>query len=270
MDLKLRPLVLAVGLGVSVAAIALSGMAQNAPAQGYLGANVPDGRVFIPPPPALGSVADVVDVTAYERTRALKGSPRWDLAAKDAVQTPAAVLADFDCAVGVNIDQATAPKLMALMTRVGRDIGASVNKAKDHFKRPRPFTRIPGPICAGVPEEMAKSWSYPSGHTTGGWTYALILAELAPDRASEILERGREYGESRVVCGVHWVSDVEAGRTNGAGLVAALHADPGFTADLAAARAELAALRKTATARPDAAQCKALDELASPQPWIAP
>jgi acid phosphatase (class A) len=65
------------------------------------------------------------------------------------------------------------------------------------------------------------------------------LTEIAPDRADALLARGRSFGESRVICGVHWQSDVVAGRLVGAGTVARLHADPVFRADLEAARKEL-------------------------------
>jgi acid phosphatase (class A) len=84
-----------------------------------------------------------------------------------------------------------------------------------------------------------------SGHATISWAWGLILAELAPDRATEILMRARSIGESRVVCGVHYPSDVEEGRTNGAALVAALHSSPEFRADMEKARAEVAAARET-------------------------
>jgi acid phosphatase (class A) len=67
-----------------------------------------------------------------------------------------------------------------------------------------------------------------------------VLGELAPAQASSLLQAGRGIGDSRVICGVHYQSDVEAGRMLGASMVAAEHADPAFRADLAAAKAELA------------------------------
>ena len=85
--------------------------------------------------------------------------------------------------------------------------------------------------------------SYPSGHSSLGWAWALILSEIDPEHANAILARGRAFGESRVICGVHWQSDVEEGRFMGASAVARLHADPAFRADLEAARAELAGIR---------------------------
>jgi acid phosphatase (class A) len=82
--------------------------------------------------------------------------------------------------------------------------------------------------------------SHPSGHAAHGWGWALVLAEAYPSRAREILQRGREYGDSRVVCGFHFPSDVEVGRMVGALVVARLHADEGFRAQLVSAHEELA------------------------------
>ena len=76
-----------------------------------------------------------------------------------------------------------------------------------------------------------------------GWAWALILSEISPEQTDAILARGRAFGESRVICNVHWQSDVIEGRFMGASTVARLHADPTFRADLQAAKAELAAVR---------------------------
>jgi acid phosphatase (class A) len=102
------------------------------------------------------------------------------------------------------------------------------------------------PICTPDEQELLrKNGSYPSGHTAVGWAWALILTEIAPDRADAILARGRAFGESRNVCNVHWHSDVAEGRFMGASAVARLHADPVFLAELEAAKAEYkAALSK--------------------------
>ncbi|HRD45355.1 MAG TPA: phosphatase PAP2 family protein, partial [Caulobacter sp.] len=85
--------------------------------------------------------------------------------------------------------------------------------------------------------------SYPSGHSLIGYSWGLVLAELVPERATELTARGREFGDSRVICGVHWQSDVDAGRVLAAALVARLHAEAAFQADLATARSEIEAAR---------------------------
>jgi hypothetical protein len=100
------------------------------------------------------------------------------------------------------------------------------------------------PICTPQDETFLKmDGSYPSGHTAIGWGWALILSEIAPDQTNAIIARGRAFGESRVVCNVHWESDVAEGRLIGAATLARLHAEPAFRADLQDARAELTAVR---------------------------
>jgi acid phosphatase (class A) len=109
---------------------------------------------------------------------------------------------------------------------------------------------------------LAASPDYPSGHATWGWIGGLILADLAPDRATPILVRARAFGESRAVCGVHSISAVDAARTNASAIHAVLQSDATFRADLEAARAELARARAGGPT-PDVAMCKAEAELAA-------
>jgi hypothetical protein len=86
--------------------------------------------------------------------------------------------------------------------------------------RTRPFAAYEEPTCAPQDEaRLRKNGSYPSGHATVGWVWALILAEVDPARADAILARGRSYGESRLVCNVHWQSDIIEGGFLGAAVV---------------------------------------------------
>ena len=91
--------------------------------------------------------------------------------------------------------------------------------------------------------ELRNNGSYPSGHTSIGWTWGEILAEIAPDRADAVIARARAFGESRIVCDAHWASDVMEGRIVGAATVVKLHANAEFRADLAKAKTELDAGR---------------------------
>jgi acid phosphatase (class A) len=244
-----------------------SGVPPRTPVEGYLGTQVPDHRVFLPPPPAPGSPAATADAAIFSATRALENGPRWQLAASDDQVGQKALLGDFGCAVGLDLAAASAPALSRLLARSGADAAAVFTSAKDSYRRPRPFlTETPAPICVTPSEAFAKSGSYPSAHATVGWLYALLLAELDPEHAAAIAARGRAYGESRVVCGVHYLSDVEAGRLTAATVVAALHGMPEFEADVAAARAELAALRHASGAVRTAGACE--NEAASlATPW---
>lgn len=153
----------------------------------------------------------------------------------------------FDCAVGARISPTTAPKTFALLETVARQAEGVYEPAKLRYPRPRPFLGNTLPICTERGERLSKSNSYPSGHAMVGWSAALVLSELVPARQREIQARGYDFGESRLVCGVHYGSDVEAGRLLAGALVARLHADADFTRQLSAARGELTTPRLRAS-----------------------
>jgi acid phosphatase (class A) len=213
----------------------------------------PDSLQLLPPPPRKGTAAHAADVESYRAMRSLRDTPRWRLAITDAnVHFPHAA-STFACALGIAVTESTTPNLYRLLQRSMVDAGQSTLRAKDEYARPRPFAVYGDRMC--VPDDdraLRKSGAYPSGHAAAGWAWALILAEIAPDRAGPILRRGYEFGVSRVVCGVHWMSDVESGRTVGAAAVARLHADAEFVAQLARARDEVARVRREHGAQADA------------------
>ena len=166
----------------------------------------------------------------------------WRQAADDAEAFGDKAHASFACAAGVAITVKDTPTLSRMLDRMTVDAGQSVGGAKMKYNRPRPLVgHDDAPVC--VPREawMQTNPSYPSSSAAAGWAWALVLAELLPRQATPIITRGLAAGESRAICGVHWPSDVTAGRTMGAALVARLHADPAFLKDLETAKAELAA-----------------------------
>lgn len=147
----------------------------------------------------------------------------------------------FSSVMGPDFTAEKRPATKALFDKTIRALGPNIGVTKDHWKRPRPFIVDPTRATCITPDDRLRaSGSYPSGHSAIGWGWALVLAEAAPDNASAILQRGREYGDSRVVCGVHYPSDVEAGRLLASAELARLHAEPGFEAAIRAAAAELA------------------------------
>jgi hypothetical protein len=77
--------------------------------------------------------------------------------------------------------------------------------------------------------DLTDSPSYPSGHTTYGYTGALILAILVPERYQQMITRGAEYGNDRIIFGAHYAMDVMGGRTLALYDLAHLLAnDPGY------------------------------------------
>lgn len=210
---------------------------------GYLApADLPDMVALLPRPPAPGSAAEARDLEAQGAALKLRGSPRWDLATRDAdLFSIDAMRNAFSCAAGFIIAERETPRLYTLLRRSASNLAYAGFGAKEKYGRPRPYLQNSEPICTPQEAERLRgNGSYPSGHASIGFGWGLILAEIAPARATELVARGRDFADSRRVCNVHWLSDIEAGEVVAAAVVARLHADPAFAADLAAAKAEAA------------------------------
>ena len=221
---------------------------------GYLQPNqLPDSVSLVPVHPKPGSWEQGADEAVYKATRALRDSPRWKVAAKDADLRFPAAAGVFACTLGIWISEEATPHLNMLLRRVRMDASRANDKAKDHYKRVRPYLAKGDQSC--TPWEKDHSDSYPSGHASIGWAWALTLAEVVPDRADAILARGVSFGASRYICGAHWKSDVEAGRLVGAATVSRLHDDPVYRAQQALAAKEIAAARASGAKPP--AGCEA-------------
>lgn len=229
-------------LGLLIGCMALIGAAPAAPPERYLTGNGVDLRDVLALPPLPGSELEKRDRAMFRTGRPAVDSPRWRMATSDVDEGTAAMLRDYSDAIGIALTPNRYPALARLLIAMRPDVAAAVNAVKPLYARRRPFLLDQGPVCEDK-VQLSHSFDYPSGHTSWGTSVALILAELRPDRADAILGRGREYGHSRVICGAHSVSAVEAGRQAAAAIVAVLHGSPRFRADLDAARQELAAAR---------------------------
>lgn len=214
-----------------------------------------DSLAVLPPPPANASET-ATDEALNRAALRLRDTPRWKLAISDAdVNFPHAA-GVFSCAVGAPITEKDTPFLYQLLRRVASDAGYAGDSAKDHYKRDRPFVLNKQAPC--TPEEMNRlgaDRSYPSGHSATGTAWSLIMAELAPDRANPIIRRGQAFAQSRLVCNMHWSSDIVQGSFVGVYSYGRLQANPGFQSDMQSARRELAAVR--AKNLPPSRDCKA-------------
>jgi len=222
---------------------------------GYLKPGDIDVLAVLPAAPVPGDPRYDADRAIFQKTRALVGTPRWALATADAQYGREAMLHDFSCAAGVTLTLKNAPRLTALAEKAARDTERQTSIAKKTFRRLRPFLIDQGEVCQSK-DELAESYDYPSGHTTYGWTWATVLSDVLPERATAILARGRAYGESRIVCGAHNASAVEAGRLSATVTLEAVRNKAAYRRDLLAARAEMRALRRSAKASKPAS-CKA-------------
>jgi acid phosphatase (class A) len=240
----------AVMFGLLLLAVSLGGAPLRAqqPQPGYLApAAALHIEAWLPAPPAEDSMTNAADVQTFLQTRSLIGTARAEEAHADDVVKPAeAVATRFSYVMGVTLDRRTAPRLMRMMDLVRNDaewLVLPVKKPVASGGRRRPFVDYPKlPTCPLVYEPLGTTGAYPSGHALTGWLWGSILAELAPQFADALLSRAVAFGDSRVVCGFHYPSDVAAGRLAASALLARLHADAKFVADLAQARKEVTAL----------------------------
>ena len=215
-------------------------------APGYLNtADLPLRLALIGATPKPDSAALARDEEARRAALALRGTAREALAATDAELSFPGPANTFSCAMGTQISEKTTPHLYTLMQRTLTDAGGSTYAGKNAYNRTRPFVVHDEGTCRKDMEPLLRTdGSWPSGHSAAGWAWGLILAEVNPARATELMTRGLAYGQSRVICNAHWQSDVDAGRIMGAATVASLHSNPAFLKDLAAAKEEIQAAQK--------------------------
>ncbi len=136
----------------------------------------------------------------------------------------------------------TLPVTAAFSARVKNDEGIATAPAKTGFARVRPYNLDASlhPVCL----TKTKNDAYPSGHATTGYLMALTLVDLLPEKRDLILLRANDYAANRLVCGVHYRSDIEASKLLAYALHAVMATKPQYQKELAAARAELRATQQ--------------------------
>lgn len=202
--------------------------------------SMPNAVYFLPAPPDTASAAFAYDKAQYRwGLEQRKDSARCAVAVADAEWSVACMCRIYAEPLGFTISKEATPAIYEMLS-VGVMTADQVGKLpKEHYMRTRPYVFFGEPtIVPGDEEELSHNGSYPSGHTILGWSAALLLTELAPEHADAILAVGYRYGQSRVIAGFHWQSDVDAGRLCASAAVARLHADERFLELMQAAREE--------------------------------
>ncbi len=218
---------------------------------------------LLPPPPAPGSPEEKRDIAAVLAAQEARTAARTELAVADGSIN----LSRFAGVLGPKFKIESLPNTSRFFSNVMRSSGRAMTLTKDCWVRARPFemnkaiqppaslksdlrlatnTRRfdvplePGSPCiATVNQPPEYVYSYPSGHATWGTMTAILLAEMVPEKRAELYARGWEFGESRVIGGVHFPTDVEAGRIQATVLIGLMMLNAQFKADLREARNEL-------------------------------
>ncbi|MBQ9137039.1 MAG: phosphatase PAP2 family protein [Alistipes sp.] len=214
----------------------------------YKGANLyfepeqmPDMKLFLPGPPAEGSVEFSNDLAIYELGKQIRQQDKEAAAAAQAQSDNrlANLCKQFSAPFGIEISEHNTPQIYLLLRDGVITCVKSIIGPKEHYKRIRPFAyHKEGTLMPDREGMLHQNGSFPSGHTLRGWATALLLMEVNPDNAEQLLSLGYQYGQSRVISGYHWQSDVDASRLVAAAAVAKLHTSPRFIKQMKRAKRE--------------------------------
>lgn len=238
-------------LTIAVCALCIHLSAQDLDTVPYFDdSQMPDAGVFLPAPPDTNSMLFIDDFQQWIWGKSVRSTPRGQRASWESEYSVGRMCQIYSDAMGFTISKQATPAIYRLVSRGQKTAAQAVDRAKARYMRIRPFARMNEHVAGAFDDEehLRGNGSYPSGHTSLGWTTALILAQMAPEQQDTILRRGWEYGESRVIVGAHWQSDVDAARLAASSCVARLQASPEYRSDLAAARAEYLLWHGTAPA----------------------
>ncbi|MDR1677340.1 MAG: phosphatase PAP2 family protein [Deltaproteobacteria bacterium] len=207
---------------------------------------VSNSLVMFSQPPTPESPDFAKDTAMFWQTRSLQGTDRWKQASFDA-NIHKNWTRFFEESFGLVLDKKATPITYNLIRKIRVDSENAVTLAKQKYTQTRPYVYLnqpKGSTCLPEVEEfLKKNSSFPSGHTSLGWLMALTLAEISPERQEAILARGLQYGESRVICGFHWASDIAPARDLASAVFSRLHDHPEFLDMLAKAKEEIKLLR---------------------------
>jgi acid phosphatase (class A) len=209
----------------------LASLAWAAKAPKYIHPQDVDSASIMPGPPADDSAehkAEIETVFQWQNKRTTEDVQRCKKEATADVFVFADVLGDW-------FNARSLPITGELMNQAHTDASACSQEIKKKYNRQRPFT-VDDRIKPCVFEEA--SASYPSGHALRGILWASLLSEMFPEHRDALMARGRQFGDDRVIAGVHWPSDVEAGQKLGAEIARKLLDNPDFKNDLQHAREE--------------------------------
>lgn len=200
---------------------------------------LPDASRFLPAPADENDTRFVSDSCMYEWGKTFRGTLRGDTAIADAGYAIAYFLKRFSPAVNQNLTEETHPKLTQLLLSVMNAGNKSIQKAKKRFARRRPYHHFGEGTPVPQDEYPDDFTSYPSGHAVRAWMAAMALTAVSPKNADAIMKIGYEIGQSRIILGFHYQSDVDAARLAASATFARLCAEKKFHKAIENAKKEL-------------------------------
>ena len=201
---------------------------------------LPNLLQIMPAPPSFESAEFANDVVRYGWGKQQRLDPeRLDMAVADAEWFDhTKVYLRWKDAFGLEISPTETPEIWKLLEASLATTDPMNHETKDFYLRQRPFERFGDDMPTDEEEKVRGRGSYLSGHCMCGWVISLVLAQVAPERANQLFIRGLEYGDSRVIVGAHWQSDIDASYTAGSIGFCALQGCEEFVAQMKKAQQE--------------------------------
>ena len=220
--------------------VAVSATAQSKAEPYFSFRELPNMLKWCPAPPDTVGAAFAYDIMQYMWGKQMRqNKERAEIAIRDAVYSLECIMQEFSEPLGLKMSEEETPEIYTLLRDAKVTCENISGFPKYYYKRIRPFMRFHEHTATPQFEpDLRRNFSYPSGHTILGWCSALLLSEINPERADTILARGMMYGESRVIVGAHWQSDVDAGRLAAAAVYARMHTSERFLKQMQLARQE--------------------------------
>lgn len=190
---------------------------------------------LLPGPPAAGSAAAAAELAEIHRLQESRTSEQITRAQADDAQEDIFI---YRRQLGDGFTRENLPLTAKLSDHVHANEGVVVNPAKMFYHRARPYVadKTLNPVCKVKTDP--NDFAYPSGHSTSGYLEALTLVMMVPEKREAILARADDYAHNRLVCGMHYASDIAASKLTAYATIGLMMNNRQFEEELAAAKRE--------------------------------
>lgn len=230
--------------GVILATSCTSQIQQQSSRKGFLTMQeLPNAVKFLPAPPKSGAAYDE-DVKYYEWGKEQRKDPK--ISANCLRQDTMDVTTIFNEALGFKLLSYQNKEILDLVSWAVKDARKVSNPAKEYYKRLKPFQVFHEASLKDNAKSAVSSstFAYPSGHAVRSWTYAFVLADVAPEYTKVLNKCADDYSMGRVIMGRHWKTDIDAGKMVAAKVYEKLKKSPAYQAQLKLAREQYKTVQK--------------------------
>lgn len=211
----------------------------------FTASEMPDMLKWYLAPPKPDSDEFARDIRRYYWGKEQRLNPeRAAIAVRDSYYGLGTIVNEFSYPFGLQISRQNTKEIYTLLRDALATTDSICKIPKEYYKRQRPFKYFgERTLTPNAEASLSLNFSYPSGHTILGWSAALLLSEINPEAADTLLARGMMFGESRVIVGAHWQSDIEAGFHAASVAYAKLHTSDRFLHQMESAKKEFSRLK---------------------------